>query len=39
MKQILIALDDKEYRKLKRKKGERTWREFILNINGGKNEN
>ena len=35
MKQILISLEDREYRNLKKKKGKKTWKEFILKNNGG----
>jgi predicted CopG family antitoxin len=32
MKQIRIILSDKEYNRLKRVKGKRTWRELLLTI-------
>jgi hypothetical protein len=42
MKEIRISLEDKEYRKIQKLKGKRTWREYILNGCGerdGENNN
>ena len=30
MKEIRVPLDDKDYEKLVKAKGDRTWREFLL---------
>jgi predicted CopG family antitoxin len=32
MRWLHVAFEDEEYERLKRKKGKRTWREFILEL-------
>ena len=36
MKEIRVALEDKEYKQLLKTKGKLTWKQFL--ISGGKNE-
>jgi hypothetical protein len=37
LKQLVVSFDDEEFEALKRAKGEKTWRGFLLDIanNGG----
>ena len=38
MKEIRISLEDKEYRTVRKKKGSKTWREYLLCGCGEENE-
>lgn len=36
IKYLHVPMTDKEFKKLKKKKGKKTWKEFILDMNEGK---